>query len=114
MKTITISVPSDPSEVEFTLKCMNEITPVRGNCISSGDEAFDKECEDKILKDLDDGNPWAWCYVRVIARWKSFEGSDCLGGCSYESEEDFKQPGGYYDDMRQAAFANLMQQINSL
>jgi hypothetical protein len=30
-------------------------------------------------------------------------GDDYLGGCCYESAEDFMEPGGYYDDMVNAA-----------
>ena len=41
------------------------------------------------------------------ARWKGFEGSDCLSCCSYESEEQFRQPGGYYDDMKGTALDAL-------
>lgn len=94
-------------EVTFTIKAEQDDIPVRGNAIASGDEKFDKEVEDHIFSELADGNIWAWAAVTVIARWDSFVGSAHLGGCSYKDEEEFKQPGGYYDDMKQEALDEL-------
>jgi len=31
--------------------------------------------------------------------WEGLSESDTLGGCSYANEEDFRAPGGYFDDM---------------
>lgn len=53
------------------------------------------------------GNEWAWCWVKVTAKWLGFEGSDSLGACSYASEADFRRPGGYFDDMRETALREL-------
>ena len=39
---------------------------------------------------LESGNQWAWCSVCVTARYGSLEGETWLGGCSYESEESFR------------------------
>lgn len=47
---------------------------------------------------LAQGNEWAWCRVRVMVSFQGFEETEHLGGCAYESEEDFKK-GGYYVDM---------------
>lgn len=72
------------------------------------------EDEEYVRQQLRDGNEWAWCRVHVRATWwdrrtgREYEGDDYLGGCSYGSEEDFKQPGGYYDDMKAQAYADLV------
>jgi hypothetical protein len=40
-----------------------------------------------------------------------FRGEGLLGGCSYESEASFKQPGGYYDDLMAEALDALNGEI---
>jgi hypothetical protein len=97
------------NEVEFSIECLDEHIPVRGNAIVSGDDDYDKQVEDKILSDLQ-WNPWAWCCVRVIASWEDFKGDDYLGACSYKSEDDFKA-GGYYEDMKAQALEDLNEEI---
>jgi hypothetical protein len=93
-------------EVEFVLECQPEDIPVEGNA-SAIDPETDAETESWIYDQLERGNEWAWCAVVVRARWDGFEGTDCLGCCSYESEESFCQPGGYFDDMKKTALAHL-------
>jgi hypothetical protein len=72
-----------------------------------------------IRKELEDGNDWAWCRTQVHATWtdpetgKEYEGDDYLGGCSYRSKEDFMQPGGYYDDMKNAAYDELVKNVEA-
>ena len=66
-----------------------------------------------ILDDYARGNEWAWCKVRVEAVWKNFTGNDHLGGCNYESEQDFKAS-GYYENMKECAYENLVQQFEEL
>jgi hypothetical protein len=79
--------------------------------------AHDPEVVEWIEDQLEEGNEWAWCMVDVVARWtnpltdQEYEGHDYLGGCSYESEESFKQPGGYYPDMKERAYEELIKQI---
>lgn len=99
------------ADVTFTVECLGEDISVRGNAMASGDPEFDREVEAKIIAQLDGGNPWAWCTVRVTAVYKSFRGTDYLGACSYKSEEDFREAGGYFDDMCQAALADLNNEI---
>jgi hypothetical protein len=73
--------------------------PVRGNCIATEDNEFDKTVEDEILERLDGGDVWAWADVEVQATLPDGRtGSAYLGGCCYEDEKDFKQ-GGYYEGM---------------
>lgn len=96
--------------VDFQIECVPEDSPVRGNAMASGDNAFDQECEDKILADLE-WNEWAWCTVKVTATFGPWEGTDYLGCCSYQDEEGFKQ-GGYWKDMQHQAFTDLLAQMD--
>jgi hypothetical protein len=93
-------------EVKFEVECLPEDTPLRGNC-SAIDPETDYETEKRIRRQLRSGNKWAWCVVRVVARWKVYTGDDYLGCCSYKGEKDFCQPGGYFDDMKAVALDNL-------
>jgi hypothetical protein len=101
------------NEVTFELTVEQDDIPVRGNALASGDADEDRKCEDEILRRLDQGDVWAWASVRVTARWEGFEGHDYLGGCSYESERDFVRSGGYFDDMKDAALAELNEAIQA-
>lgn len=102
------------SEVDYVLEVEMDNFPVRGNAIASGDDAEDKRVEDEILSRLNCGDIWAWGTVKVTALWNGFEGVDYLGGCSYRDEEDFKQPGGYFEDMKRQALADLKSNIKEL
>src|SRR6266478_4171182 len=98
-----------PEDVEFIVTCEPEDTRIEGNAMASGDDAQDEECYAWIRDQLERGNEWAWCCVKVVARIAvtlkrdgrvdddvALEGVDYLGGCSYKSEADFCQPGGYF------------------
>ncbi len=102
-----------PADVQFVLRVQPEHAPVRGNALASGDDAIDKECEDQIIARLESGDDWAWCMVVVEARYHGLVGSDTLGCCSYQDEADFRA-GGYYDDMKAEALADLQRQIDAL
>lgn len=109
------------SDVTITVTCEPEDMPVRGNVMSSGDEAFDKECEDKVIADLEGGNEWAWCVAHVKAIWtapsgRRYEGDVYLGGCSYDSEEDFVGPSGgdYFADLKAEAIDSLNAKIEAM
>lgn len=112
MKTIRIKVPTI-EDVEFTISALDEHTPVVGNAMSSGDKEADRRDEQSILYSLENGNEWAWCCVQVTAKYRGMEGVDYLGCCSYNSESDFKKD-GYYQDMKDRAFDDLINQIQSL
>jgi hypothetical protein len=94
------------AEVTFTCECEPEDVPFVGNC-SAHDDETDRKQEEWVRDQLDGGNEWAWCHVIVRAAWKGFEGTASLGCCSYLSREDFMRPGGYYDDMKAEALADL-------
>lgn len=93
-------------EVTFEVECLEEHVPYKGNC-SAIDNETDKKTEKWIQRQLYHGNQWAWCTVRVVARWNDYEGDDFLGCCSYRSKAAFCLPGGYFDDMKFAALENL-------
>lgn len=48
---------------------------------------------------LAERSPWGWCVVKVTAKWRDYEGTVYLGGCSYESEEDFRTDSEQYHDL---------------
>lgn len=95
------------ADVEFSILAEQDDLQIVGNAMASGDDKVDKEAEAHIFMELAQGNVWAWAYVTVMAKWNNVRGVASLGGCSYKSEEDFKQPGGYYDDMKQEALDDL-------
>lgn len=111
MKTICFDLPT-MEDVEFRIDCENEDIPVRGNAVVSGNDEEDKEIEDSIIEQLNNGNEWAWCSVKVTASFKGIEGTDYLGGCSYADEKEFKE-GGYYEDMKRQAYNELIEQLES-
>ena len=97
----------------ITIECLAEDQGVRGNVTASDDPDLDKAEEDRILADLERGNEWAWCVVRVTATWLGYTGSDVMGGNSYASEAAF-QADAYYDDMVDNALTALRDSIKGL
>lgn len=63
--------------------------PVRGEVMASGDDAFDKECEDEILARIDAGDEWAWFSAECCASYGTHSASDYMSGCSYADEADW-------------------------
>lgn len=106
-------IPKGRRDVIYTLTILPDYSPVRGNALASGDDAVDRRVENTILRRLDRGDVWAWCTVKVTARWGGFSGTDSLGGCNYRNEAEFRLPGGYYHDMCAAALADLERQLVS-
>lgn len=100
-----MTTTQEKSTVRYTIECLPEDMPVRGNALASGDDEEDRKAENAVLAALE-CNPWAWCLVRVRAWAGSVYGEDYLGCCSYESEEDFKR-GGYWEDMQANALSDL-------
>ncbi len=97
-------------DVEFEIECLPEDIAIEGS-FASGDDAQDAATVRMIEADLASGNEWAWCCVKVTARYADFEGTDYLGGCSYKSAEDFQSPDGYYPQMCSEALADLNRSI---
>jgi hypothetical protein len=100
-------------EVEFGLMADMDEVPVRGNAIATGDDAADREYENEIITRLKWGDAWAWAQVTVIAKWNGFAGRATLGGCSHRDEKEFRRPGGYFDDLKTEALADLNSVIAS-
>ena len=99
--------PLTREEVDIRLRAEPELVQVEGNASASGDDAFDRDVEQGILCRLEQGDVWAWAAVTVTVSWGPFSASDRLGCCSYADEEDFRQPGGYFDDMVDQAIEEL-------
>jgi hypothetical protein len=99
-------------DVDVSIAVESEHIPVQGNLIVSGDDEFDKKCEDEIISRLDSGDEWAWCCVKVTVTPKTLTFTDelfgfsYLGGCSYENREEFEQS-DYYKDMIDWAIDDL-------
>lgn len=114
MEAKTMAKKLTLSDVEIVLRVEPDSEPVRGNALASGDDALDREVEDQIIARLDGGDVWAWAFVTVEARYAGLVGKDHLGACSYNDEKDFRTPGGYFDDMKAEALADLQRQIDEL
>jgi hypothetical protein len=56
---------------------------------------------------------WGWCQVTVTVRLGPLEGESHMGGCSYESDDDFIQNSGYYNDMVSDAIADLQNSVDA-
>ncbi|MEJ7644243.1 MAG: hypothetical protein WKF87_06590 [Chryseolinea sp.] len=110
METITIKLPTI-DQINFELIAEYESMPVKGNAMASGDEKVDKKVEDSIIRRINNGNVWAWAAVELKGTYKGLEFSDHLGCCSYKSKADFKQPGGYYDDMKQVVYDGIIEAL---
>ena len=108
---LSILIPDD--EIEYDVILHSEDIPVRGNATVSGDDEFDRKVEDSIIRDLDDGNPWAWCTIEIRARFGKWSGRDTLGCCSYKSQAEFEND-VYFSDMKRQAKLALFREIASL
>jgi hypothetical protein len=99
------------ANVRYTLEISPEDMPILGNA-SVGDNAEENEAyANEIIARLERGDDWAWCIVTVTAEYAGFKGTASMGGCSYHDEAEFTAPGGYYDDMRQEALADLRETL---
>jgi hypothetical protein len=99
-----------PSTVEYRIEIERESIPIRGNCIASGDSAYDRQVEDEIIARRKAGSIWAWASVTVIASYQGYEGYNHLGCCSYANQNDFKKC-DYYQQMQGEALADLLQKL---
>lgn len=91
----------------FTIECLEEDQPIKGNVMASGDDEVDEAAEMLVLDQLAHGNQWAWCTVRVVCTHapSGITGDNYLGCCSYKSEEDFRSSSAdYFNDMCADAF----------
>ena len=101
------------NEIEITLELLEEYGDLEDQLISGEAEYLELEKQEieTIRRRLECGDLWAWCTVKVSAKWGTFEGVDYLGACSYQDENEFRAPGGYYQGMIEEALADLNNQI---
>lgn len=102
------------SDVHFEVEAKPEHMAVRGNALASGDDKEDRECEDAIIADLESGNEWAWCCVKVTGTFHALEAFTYLGGCSYANKADFCADDGYLPSMKDEVLEDLQKQIDEL
>lgn len=100
-------------DIDFTIEALEEISSVEGNALASGDDEQDRKAEEYIYRQLEAGNEWAWCCVRVRGWYYGLSAEEYLGCCSYKSREDFEN-GGYFEDMRNAVLEDLQDQLDDL
>lgn len=97
------------SEITWSLEAELEDQPVHGNAIDSGDPEIDRQVEESILKQINNGDVWAWAFVRLTGEWNGLAAFECLGCCAYKDEADFKAD-GYYEDMQHAVLEAIQAQ----
>ena len=90
------SLPDD--QFKITIETMPETMPLKGNVVDTGLDWQDQQIEDEVREELENGNEWKWCQVAVNVEFRGNVATTYLGGCSYESEEDFKK-GGMLEQM---------------
>lgn len=98
-----------------TFEPLEEEMPVRGNALASGDNALDKECEDKIIAKLNSGDMSAWfcACVKVTLYGHNEVGRSYLGACSYDSFAEFVSDNYYYPQLVSDAQDDLAMQLDS-
>jgi len=73
-----------------------------------------EEEKQELLRKIDQG-VYLWFVAKVSAWKEGIElGTDYLGGCCYDSVEDFIKPGDYFDDMVNNAIASARLMIEVL
>lgn len=92
--------------VTYFIEIAPEDMTIEGNACAIDDDT-DAAVASEIRDELESGNLWAWCAVRVRAELDGSEGVDHLGGCSYKDVQGFMD-GGYWEDMKSEARADLV------
>jgi hypothetical protein len=107
-------LPSSVGTLSLVVKVSEEDTHPEGH-FAMGEEE-DKAMVADIIRQVSNGNVWAWAYVDVELTLdvdgQRFMGSDGLGCCSYKSFEDFKDNGDLLG-MVEEAKANLNTYLES-
>jgi hypothetical protein len=107
---VKIKLP-EQTDVEFSTRILPDDTDPRGNIMASGDDAADREAEDDVIRQLNDGNVAAWCGIVVHAEWRGFQAVASIWGCSYASEEDALAEAEAFA-LREEAFDSLCRKIS--
>jgi hypothetical protein len=98
MKTINKNTKN--VEIEFTPE-IEDISPY---------DHLEKEDADNVCKEAE-WNEYAWFCAKVEVTYNNLEATEYLGGCSYKSENDFKENSGYYEDMVQTCIDEINKEI---
>ncbi len=105
-----------PNEVAYDVFPEEEHMDFHGH-FASDEPELDRQLEEWIERQLEMGNQWAWCSAKVVATWtdpmleETFHGYAYLGGCNYKNKKEFCAKGGYYPQMKDEAYEDLIQQI---
>ncbi len=98
-------------DVLVSVSAFPDETEIKGNALASGNDVLDRKAEDRIFRELDDGNIWAWCIINVELNYCGYNHVDHLGCCSYKDQQDFENSSGYYDDMVAVGVDAIVDQI---
>jgi len=98
--------------IEYDIAFVPEAAPVRGNAMFTDSPDFNRIVEDRILADIDGGNPWAWVSVRYTASIDGIRCSAYRDCCSFASEYGFRQSSAFLD-MREDVVEQLRQEIEA-
>lgn len=96
-------------EVTYIVEVLDEDTPIEGNALASGDDAEDARHYAWVREQLASGNAYAWCTVKVTAKWRDWSYTDYLGCCSYASKRDFET--NCLPDMKAEALVGLTSEV---
>ena len=102
--------PLTLEDITITVTAADELlhpSELLSECMSEGEI-------NALLEEAQTQNEWKWCIVEVKGEFNGLEFSDYLGGCSYESEEEFIKTSGYYKDMCQTVLKGLQDEFNEL
>jgi hypothetical protein len=100
-------------EVTVTLEREEEDSAYTDGHFQREDGSNNDELCAWIRDELRSGNYWAWCVAHVTVMYDDLKAEEWLGGCSYESEADFKK-GGYYESMIDEALRSLAKDLESM
>jgi len=100
--------------VNIDVICWPCETRIEGNAIATGYPYEDRQHEDRLKKELEDGNRWAWCDIEVVASiGEGISASSMLGCSSYDDEDDFTSS-VHYLPMIEWAVTALRDELRSI
>ena len=91
---VTYEVEIQPSDI-----------PVRGTAM----DLYDKECEERILQQIRNGNEYAWCDALVTAESGGYTGVMSLGAISCSGRKEFEEV--FLPSMKDEALFSLGQDM---
>ena len=103
--------PLTRDDVTITVEALPEDMAPEEHFATGDDEQDRKICAE--IREKAEQNEWAWCCIKVTASWRGHRASDYLGGCCYDSKEDFIAQNDYYPDMVDRALEELNAEVLS-